>query len=173
MATIRKRVNSYQIRVSAGYDTKGNHKEQAMTWRPPEGLTERQIQKELAEEWFTEYASINLRSTTFEQMKGMIRRVYPAIGHLRLDKITPRQLQAFVNALAKDGKNEVTGKPLLSKTVIHHLCFISCVFSYAVRMGLISDNPCSKVSVKRGDVKEKPIYLQEESAVHNGNAQAA
>ena len=190
MATIRKRGNSYQIRVSVGYDTKGNHKEQAMTWKPPEGLTERQIQKELnrqavifedacmrvfktsaikfqdlAEEWFTEYASINLRSTTFEQMRGLTRRVYPAIGHLRIDKITPRQLQAFVNALAKDGKNEVTGKPLSSKTVLHHLCLISSVFSYAVRMGLVSDNPCSKVSVKRGEVKEKPIYSQEEMAI--------
>ncbi|MCM1167838.1 MAG: hypothetical protein NC299_15435 [Lachnospiraceae bacterium] len=47
MATIRRRGNSYQIRVSVGYDTKGKHKEQAMTWKPPEGLTERQIQKEL------------------------------------------------------------------------------------------------------------------------------
>ena len=47
MATIRKRGNSYQIRVSDGYDTKGNHKEQSMTWKPPEGMTERQIQKEL------------------------------------------------------------------------------------------------------------------------------
>lgn len=31
MATIRKRGDSYQIRVSDGYDAKGNHKEQSMT----------------------------------------------------------------------------------------------------------------------------------------------
>lgn len=34
MATIRKRGGTYQIRVSLGYDKNGNHKEQAMTWRP-------------------------------------------------------------------------------------------------------------------------------------------
>ena len=45
MATIRKRGDSYQIRVSVGYDIKGNHKEQAMTWKPPDGLTEKQIKK--------------------------------------------------------------------------------------------------------------------------------
>ena len=45
MATIRKRGDSYQIKVSVGYDTKGNHKEQAMTWKPPEEMTERQKQK--------------------------------------------------------------------------------------------------------------------------------
>ena len=47
MATIRKRGNSYQIRVSAGYDTKGNHKEHSMTWKPDAGMTPRQIEKEL------------------------------------------------------------------------------------------------------------------------------
>ena len=31
MGTIRKRGNSYQIRVSCGYNAKGNHVEQAIT----------------------------------------------------------------------------------------------------------------------------------------------
>ncbi|MCM1463209.1 MAG: hypothetical protein NC084_10930 [Bacteroides sp.] len=44
MATIRKRGGSSQIRVSIGYDTKGKNKEQAMTWKPSEGLTARQIE---------------------------------------------------------------------------------------------------------------------------------
>ena len=47
MATIRKRGNSYQIRVSCGYDTQGRQVEQAMTWTPDEKLTARQIEKEL------------------------------------------------------------------------------------------------------------------------------
>lgn len=187
MATIRKRGQTYQIRVSCGYDTKGNHKEQAMTWKPEEGMTERQIQKELnrvavmfeescmrgfkssaikfeelAEEWFENYAHLNLRSTTYERMRQLTKRVYPAIGHLRIDKITGRQLQAFVNSLAKEGANETTGAPLAPKTIRHNLSFISDVFSYAVKMDLVSDNPCSKVSIPKGEVKEKQIYSQEE-----------
>lgn len=187
MATIRKRGNSYQIRVSVGYDTKGNHKEQAMTWKPAEGMTERQIEKELqrqavlfeekcsrgfrttaikfqelAEEWFEQYAKLNLRSTTYERMKQLTHRIYPAIGHLRIDKITGRQLQAFVNSLAKEGANEKTGKPLAPKTIRHNLSFVSDVFSYAVKMDLLSDNPCSKVTIPKGEVKEKQIYSQEE-----------
>ena len=47
MATIRKRGNSYQIRVSCGYDTKGNQVEQSMTWKPDRKMTEKQIEKEL------------------------------------------------------------------------------------------------------------------------------
>lgn len=190
MATIRKRGDSYQIRVSVGYDTKGNHKEQAMTWKPPEGMTERQIRKELnrqavmfeeacnrgfstkavkfeelCEEWFEEYARLNLRSTTYERLKQLKHRIYPAIGHLRIDKITPRQLQAFVNSLAKDGANEKTRKPLAPKTIRHNLSLISDVFSYAVKMGIVPDNPCSKVTIPKGEVKEKQIYSQEEMAM--------
>jgi len=189
MATIRKRGNTYQIRVSTGYDINGKHKEQAMTWKPDEGMTKRQIEKELnrqavmfeeacnrgfktsaikfqelAEEWFENYARLALRSTTYERMRQLTHRVYPAIGHLRIDKITARQLQSFVNSLAKEGANEKTGKPLAPKTIRHNLSFISDVFSYAVKMDLVSDNPCRKVTIPKGEVKEKPIYSQEEMA---------
>lgn len=189
MATIKKRGNSYLIRVSCGYDVNGRHKEQSMTWKPDEGMTKRQIEKELnrqavmfeeacnrgfrtsamkfqelAEEWFENYAKNALRSTTYERMLQLTHRVYPAIGHLRIDKITARQLQGFVNSLAKEGANEKTGKPLAPKTIRHNLSFISDVFSYAVRMDLVADNPCRKVTIPKGEVKEKPIYSQEEMA---------
>ena len=114
--------------------------------------------EELCEEWFEEYAKLNLRSTTYERLKQLRHRIYPTIGHLRIDKITPRQLQAFVNSLAKEGANEKTGKPLAPKTIRHNLSLISDVFTYAVKMGLVSDNPCSKVTIPKGEVKEKQIY---------------
>ncbi len=187
MATIKKRGNSYLIRVSCGYDVNGKHKEQSMTWKPDEGMTQRQIEKELnrqavmfeesvnhgfktsaikfqelAEEWFENYAKNALRSTTYERMLQLTHRVYPAIGHLRIDKITARHLQGFVNSLAKEGANEKTGKPLAPKTIRHNLSFISDVFSYAVRMDLVEDNPCKKVTIPKGESKEKEIYSQEE-----------
>ena len=187
MATIRKRGNTYQIRVSCGYDANGNQVVQTMTWRPPEGMTEKQAEKEVlrqavlfeekclkgqvtanikfsefADEWFEEYAKPNLRSTSYERMKQLRDRVYPALGHLRLDKITARHIQQFINDLAINGKNKKTGKPLSRKTVVHHLSFISDVFSYAVRMGMLIDNPCRRVFVPKGEKKEKEIYTLEE-----------
>ena len=189
MATIKKRGDSYLIRVSCGYDINGNHKEQSITWKPDEGMSKKQIEKELnrqavmfeeacnhgykasavkfqelAEEWFENYAKMTLRSTTYERMLQLKHRVYPAIGHLRIDKITARQLQGFVNSLAKEGASEKTGKALAPKTIRHNLSLISDVFSYAVRMDLISDNPCRKVVIPKGEVKEKPIYSHEEIA---------
>jgi len=187
MANIRKRGNSYQIRVSCGYDTKGNQVSKTMTWKPPEGMTERQAEKEaykqailfeekclmcaapvamkfeeLAEKWFEEYARLNLRNTTYERMKQVTKRVYPAIGYMKVNKITSRHIQQFVNDLVFNGKNMQTGKPLARKTVIHHLSFISDVFSYAVKMSMIPDNPCSRVSIPKGERKEKEIYSIED-----------
>ena len=187
MASYYKRGNSYVIRVSCGYDTNGKQVYQSMTWKPDKEMTAKQVEKELmrqvvlfeekcksgfqaksikfetmAEEWFEEYAKMNLRNTTYERLLQLRKRIYDAIGHLRMDKITPRQIQSFINGLAKDGANEKTGKPLATKTIRHHLSLISDIFSYAVKMDVVSYNPCSKVTVPKGEQKEKKIYSVEE-----------
>ena len=187
MATIRKRGNSYQIRVSCGYDTSGNQVIQTMTWKPAENMTAKQVEKELqkqailfedkcmkgqvtanikfqdfAEQWFEEYAKLNLRNTSYERMRQLTVRVYPAIGHLRLDKITSRHIQQFINDLALNGKSLKNGKPLSRKTAIHHLSFISDVFTYAIRMGMLTDNPCRLVFVPKQEQLEKEIFTLDE-----------
>lgn len=189
MATIRKRGNTYQIRVSCGYDSKGNQVIQTTSWKLEPNMTARQAEKEVqrqamlfedkclkgqvtanvkfeefAEQWFQEYAKLNLRNTSYEKMKQLPPRVYPAIGHLRIDKITGRHIQQFINDLALNGRNKKNGKPLSRKTVIHHLNFISDVFGYAIKLSMLNDNPCRNVTVPKGEKKEKQIYTLEEIA---------
>lgn len=79
-----------------------------------------------------------------------------------MDKITSRQIQVFVNTLSKDGANEQTGKTLAPKTIKHYLSLISDVFSYGVKMGVVSENPCSKVTIPKVGQKEKQIYSPEQ-----------
>ena len=189
MATITKRCGSYRIKVSCGYDINGKQIVQTKTWKPDEGMTEKQIEKEVqrqavlfeeackigqitanikfetfAEQWFEEYAQLNLRGTSYERMRRITHRVYPVIGHMRIDKITGRHIQQLINELALNGKNELNGNSLSRKTIIHHLSFVSVVFSYAVKMGMLSYNPCQNVSVPKGEAKEKEIYTLEEIA---------
>lgn len=188
MATIQKRGSSYSIRVSCGYDTQGRQVVQSKTWTPEAGMTERQIQKELerqkvlfeeeckkgfqskavkfetlCEEWFEEYAKNNLRHTTYSYLYHQRLRINKAIGHLRMDKITTRQIQAFVNSLTKDGANEINGKPLSPKSIRHNLNLISDIFGYGVKMGIVSDNPCKNVTVPKSPPKEKEIYTPDEA----------
>ena len=187
MANVTKRGNSYRIRVSCGYDVNGKQVFQARSWRPPENMTDRQIKKELerqivlfeeeckagrvtatikfqtfADQWLEDYVKVNLRKSTYDLEKKYTFRIYPALGHLRLDKITSRDIQKFVNDLLANGKNRINGKPLSRKTVIHHLSFISNVFNYAIKMDMVSENPCKKVSVPKGPKKEKEIYTLDE-----------
>ena len=188
MATIRRRPNgTYEIKVSCGYGVDGKQRNQYKSYKPEPGMTKRQIEKEVqrqailfeedckrgqitaavkfetfAEQWFEEYAKVNLRPTSYARMKQLTKRVYPAIGHKRLDKITVRDIQKFITDMLTNGRNLNNGKPLSRKTAVHHLSFISDVFSYAVRMGMLCDNPCRRVFVPKQEQEEKQIYTIEQ-----------
>ncbi|HJI27076.1 MAG TPA: site-specific integrase [Oscillospiraceae bacterium] len=188
MATIRRRPNgTYEIKVSCGYGVDGKQRNQYKSYKPEPGMTKRQIEKEkqrqailfeedckrgqitaavkfetFAEQWFEEYAKVNLRPTSYARMKQLTKRVYPAIGHKRLDKITARDIQKFITDMLTNGRNLNNGKPLSRKTAVHHLSFISDVFSYAVRMGMLCDNPCRRVFVPKQEQEEKQIYTIEQ-----------
>jgi integrase len=115
-----------------------------------------------ADEWFRDYGQLNLRKTTYNRMLKLKSRTYAAIGHLRIDKITSRDVQKFVNSLAQDGVNKATGKRLAPKTIRHYLSFISSVFDYALKMQNLQHNPCKNVTVPKGETKEREIYSVEE-----------
>ena len=161
-----------------------------MMWEPEPGMTDRQITKELerqvvlfeekirqgrvansdqnprfqefGEQWFEEYAAINLRNTSYERMMSVSSRVYERFGNKRLDSISSRDIQRFLNDLMLNGKNKRTGKPLARKSVIHHLNLISDIFNYAVQMEVLNHNPCVNIKVPKGTKKEKQIYTLEE-----------
>lgn len=190
MATIRKRGNSYQIRVSCGYDTSGNQVEHSMTWKPDPKMTEKQIQKELnkqavmfeeacisgqistvmkfqefAEQWFKEYAEIRLKVQTIRAYHYMEKRVYKAIGHLRMDKITTHTIQKFIIQLTEEKKYDKHGETsqcLSAKSIKNFVSFISTVFDYAVKQQMVSSNPCRNVTLPTIVQKERNVYTMEE-----------
>lgn len=133
MATIKKREGktgtSYLIRASCGYDLSGRQVERSMTWKPAPGMTPKQIEKELnrqavlfdekcaaqgagngnikfeafAKQWIAEYAEPNLRPRTVARLHQLEGRTYTALGHIRLDKLTARHIQSFIDNLGEDG----------------------------------------------------------------------
>ena len=134
MATVTKRGDTYRIRVSCGYDAKGKQVTRSTTWKPAPGMTERQAEKELqrqivlfeeqcsgqgwggsvkfetfCKQWFEEYAAPNLRPRSVARLHDLEERTYSALGHIRLDKLTPRQIQTFINDLSKPGVSQRAG----------------------------------------------------------------
>ncbi|MBR4554104.1 MAG: site-specific integrase [Ruminococcus sp.] len=122
-----------------------------------------------AEQWFEEYANLNHKDTTLMRERNLSRRTYKGIGHLRMDKITAYDVQMFINSLAKSGTHYKTGKGLSYKTIRHHLNFVSTIFDYAIKLDMLTTNPCKKVTIpKRLDTgdptgKEKRIYTKEQA----------
>ncbi len=195
MATITKRGKSYRIIVSMGYDVNGNQVTRSKTWRPPDTMTEAQAKKEatkqamlfenecsqgmqdasikfqkFAEQWIEEYAKLNHRSSTLQRDMQIASRVFPALGYMHLNKISSRDIQRFINSLAQNGVNKNTGGALSRKTITHHLSFISSVFEYAIKMDMLTSNPCKRVTIPKYDANgnisstaEKKIYTKEQT----------
>lgn len=193
MATIRKREGkagtSYLIRSSCGYDVSGKQVMRSMTWRPNPGMTAKQIERELnrqavlfdercaaqsvgngnvkfetfARQWFEEYAQPNLKAMTIARMHQQEGRVYAAIGHIRLDKLTTRHIQRLIQSLGEEGQNKFTGGKLSPGTIKKHIDLVSAILSYAVKMGIIQDNPCSRATLPPLEQKEKEVYTLEEA----------
>ncbi len=134
MATITQRGDTYKITVSCGYDLEGKQIRRHTTWKPEPGMTARQIKKELdrqavlfeekcrsgqvldgnikfadfADIWFRDYAEKQLRPTTIAGYRHFIKRVLPAIGHIRMDRLRPHHFMALYDNLAEAGIREDT-----------------------------------------------------------------
>jgi len=135
MATIRKRGNSYLIRVSAGYDVVGKQIVKSMTWTPSAGFSQKQLEKELnritvdferrvesgqcidSNIRFSDYAALwikrgapdgekPLAPKTLLRYKQLLERINAAIGHMKLCDIQPHHIREFLDNLKEEGIRE-------------------------------------------------------------------
>ena len=133
MASIRKRNNTYTIRVFCGYDSNHRQISKYMTYKPEPGMTAKQIEKEVqrqatlfeercrrgqvldenitfaefAETWLADKEK-DLRPKTFDRYKSMLPRINAAIGHMKLCHIQPPHLRAFYKNLGESGIRQDT-----------------------------------------------------------------
>ena len=129
MANITKRGDSYRITVSVGSGGDGKRVRRYMTWTPPAGLTEKQIEKELNRQavlfenkvsqeatvdgsikladfyelWIANYAERNLKPRTVANYRYLSERTLQALGHIKLSKLMPRHILDFYNQLDNVG----------------------------------------------------------------------
>jgi len=185
MATIRKRGDSYQIRVSCGYDM--NHKQiiRTKTWKPSPGMTAKQIEKELnkqavlfeedcingymnsstkfaefAERWKEEYALKHLKLTSLDTLGHKMSRINEEIGHLRLEKINKRTIQELIQKLLNGSGSH---KPLCAKTVKNYISYVSSVLNYAISLDMLSSNPCRNANLPPVKKVTREMYTLDEA----------
>ena len=110
-----------------------------------------------------EYAAKRLKASSYQRMKKYSERVNQAIGHLRMDKITPRHIQHFINNLSEPGINQTTGGGLSPKTIKEYRSYISNIFRYAIRMGMVRNNPCENTLLPAQKEQERRVYTLEQT----------
>jgi len=111
-------------------------------------------------------APSNLKANTLANYHNYSKRTFAAIGHLRLDKVTPRHIQQFIKDLETGERFDKYRKGALSaKTIKNHIAFISSVFEYARKMQVLSFNPCGSVILPkdRAEEQQQEIYTVEET----------
>ena len=116
-----KRGTSYRFIVSNGFDSSGKRITHKKTWKPPEGMTARQIEKAVQRaavdfersieqgyvaddrQTFAEYAAYvidlkertGIKPRTIDNYRKLLPRINQAIGHLKLADIRPQHLNSF------------------------------------------------------------------------------
>jgi len=133
MAWIEKRQGkngiSYRISVSCGIDENGKQIMRRMSWKPSEGMTQRQTEKALnraaadfersieqgflldQKQTFSEYAAYvidlkertGVRPRTIDRYRELLVRINQAIGHMKLSDLRPQHLNAFYKNLGEQG----------------------------------------------------------------------
>lgn len=135
MASITKRSgkngDTYKICVSAGRDSKDRQIRHYMTWKPPQGMTARKVEKELNriavefeqkildgfqadnKQTFAAYADYVLdlkaaeyKKNTLNQSIRIMARVNEELGAMKLREIKPRHLNEYYKKLAAPGANQ-------------------------------------------------------------------
>ena len=194
MATITKRGNAYRIRVSCGYNSAGKQIVKSKTWTPPEGLTAKQTEKELARvvldfearvtgedgaemssmkvadfcDRYLEMEATTLSPNTLVFYKSVIEElIKPAIGHLKLNAVRPIHAYQFIQMLQGDGvRADGRGDRLAASTVKRYFTVLKSIFAKAYKLDLIDRNPTDTAKLDLPEVEEPDIqiFTQEEAS---------
>lgn len=109
---------------------------------------------QLLERW-CEYRNDNWSPSTRQMYREHIENhIVPLIGHLRISKVTPLEIEEFYRQLMKGHSGK---RPLQPQTVgvIHAIC--SGAFKLAVKWELLTRNPFQAVSKPTGEPKPKVV----------------
>ncbi len=189
-----KRGTAYKITVSDGYDYKGKKIRKTATFIPDPHRTEKQNQKalsdfvyefekavrsgtyydgeeitvaQLAKKWFSEYVLQQLDPKTAASYRDNFDAyILPYIGHLKIAKVRPLQIQELWTKLQNEDVRR-DGKPggLSGTSVRKCHAALSKMFSCAVQWQLIPDNPCAKIAAPKNDTPERDNYFTPEQAI--------
>ena len=190
MATIKQQGKGYKITVSLGSDVSGKKIREHMTWVPADGMTQKQIEKELqrqsvlfeervrhsgtrnsnirlvdfTELYLREYAWPFLKAKTAFGYAEKMKLANEALGHIKLKDLRPGHIAAFYANLQEEGvRRDGDPAPLKPGTIHAYHRALSAVLSKAVKWAYIRENPSSGADLP-SIAGRKAAYLEEGDA---------
>jgi len=104
-----------------------------------------------------------VKHSTVVRYRDLAKRIYPAIGHIKLKDLRADHLNDLYTQLAKNGVNMRGGK-LSAKTILEHHRLISTVLEQASKEGLVPFNVASKATLPKVEHKEINYFQPEQVA---------
>lgn len=171
MASIQKHGSKFYITVSMGFDVNGKRLRYTITYQPELNTLTNKAKKALekyaaefeekvvngismdgnkitfkdfAEKWLDNVAKRSLEESTFSKHQYYLdTKIYPRLGHLRLDMIKPNTIVQFYEDLIKDGYIRKDKRcEYQSKTLKRIQSILNSIFKTAVKWEIMERNPC-------------------------------
>ena len=115
---------------------------------------------DLAAEWL-DAVQPNRKASTFSNYGWLMRAyVVPRIGRVRLDRLSPTDVQKLYSELRASGGRD--GTPLTGTQVRNIHRVLHNALNYAMRLGYIAHNPTEAVDKPREDTEERTVYTPEQ-----------
>ncbi len=115
-----------------------------------------QTVKQFLDDWLENFHKSGIRYHSYVTYRNFIKNhILPSFGHVKLEKLTSRQIDTFYSERLKSG--------FAAETVrgIHRM--LHKAFADAVRWKLVSYNVCDEVKQPRADEYEKQILTEQQA----------
>jgi len=120
--------------------------------------------RELVGRWLSDVKTLTVEASTLKNYQDLLRaHILPDMGHLRIQKVTAADLQAYYREKLQHGRRDGTGG-LSSRTVRYLHNLLLAVFAQAVRWDMLQRNPAEFVEPPKLQEKEKHVWTEEEAA---------
>ncbi|MDQ0417890.1 integrase [Croceifilum oryzae] len=97
--------------------------------------------------WYKDYVELNCAATTRQGYKSILKNhLIPELGHIKLGKLKPIQIQSYYTQKSKKGRKDGRKGGLSHRSILHHHRVLYEALEQAVKWQLLSANPAKSTT---------------------------
>ncbi|WP_422444285.1 tyrosine-type recombinase/integrase [Thermoanaerobacterium sp. DL9XJH110] len=111
--------------------------------------------EEYLTKWLKDYAEIKVAQTTFATYIDAVNHIKEYLGHIKLEKLRPADIQAFISHLSRETNLSI-------RSVRYFYAILNIALNTAVKWQLIAHNPCDAVTPPQKTKQNMQILTSEQ-----------